>query len=89
MTQSLPDLDKLSHGDPPQVDVYTDGGWAAIIRWDEACRFLLRCEPGAAYFRLYGIERDDVDYTILCSSLSVAQWFKGQAVPHPALDAAS
>jgi ribonuclease HI len=44
MTQSLPDLDKLNNSDPPQVDVYTDGGcdpnpgpggWAAIIRWDD------------------------------------------------------
>jgi hypothetical protein len=25
-------------------------------------RFLLRCELDAAYFHLYGIERDDVDY---------------------------
>ncbi|MCK4306421.1 MAG: SAM-dependent DNA methyltransferase, partial [Candidatus Eisenbacteria sp.] len=30
--------------------------------WDEARRFLLRCELDAAYFRLYGIGRDDVDY---------------------------
>jgi len=32
------------------------------FRWDEERRFLLRCELDAAYFRLYGIERDDVDY---------------------------
>jgi hypothetical protein len=32
------------------------------FRWDEARRFLLRCELDAAYFHLYGIERDDVDY---------------------------
>ncbi|UNM08235.1 MAG: N-6 DNA methylase [Planctomycetales bacterium] len=31
-------------------------------RWDEARRFLLRCELDAAYFHLYGIQRDDVDY---------------------------
>ena len=30
--------------------------------WDEERRFLLRCELDAAYFHLYGIERDDVDY---------------------------
>nr|BBH92021.1 hypothetical protein KTA_02200 [Thermogemmatispora argillosa] len=30
--------------------------------WDEARRFLLRCELDAAYFHLYGIARDDVDY---------------------------
>ena len=32
------------------------------FRWDEARRFLLRCELDAAYFHLYGIKRDDVDY---------------------------
>lgn len=30
--------------------------------WDEERRFLLRCELDAAYFHLYGIERDDVNY---------------------------
>ena len=32
------------------------------FRWDDRRRFLLRCELDAAYFHLYGIERDDVDY---------------------------
>jgi len=32
------------------------------FRWDEARRFLLRCELDAAYFHLYEIARDDVDY---------------------------
>lgn len=32
------------------------------FRWDEERRFLLRCELDAAYFHLYGIDRDDVDY---------------------------
>ena len=32
------------------------------FRWDEERRFLLRCELDAAYFHLYGIARDDVDY---------------------------
>ncbi len=32
------------------------------FRWNEQRRFLLRCELDAAYFHLYGIERDDVDY---------------------------
>ena len=32
------------------------------FRWSEERRFLLRCELDAAYFHLYGIERDDVDY---------------------------
>ena len=30
--------------------------------WDEDRRFLIRCELDAAYFHLYGLERDDVDY---------------------------
>ena len=32
------------------------------FRWNEERRFLLRCELDAAYFHLYGIERDDADY---------------------------
>jgi hypothetical protein len=32
------------------------------FKWDEERRFLLRCELDAAYFHLYGIKRDDVDY---------------------------
>jgi hypothetical protein len=32
------------------------------FRWDEERRFLLRCELDAAYFHLYGIGREDVDY---------------------------
>jgi len=34
------------------------------FRWDEERRFLLRCELDAAYFHLYGIARDDVDYIL-------------------------
>ncbi len=34
------------------------------FRWDEERRFLLRCELDAAYFHLYGIEREDVDYIL-------------------------
>lgn len=32
------------------------------FRWDEERRFLIRCEIDAAYFHLYGINREDVDY---------------------------
>ena len=32
------------------------------FRWDDERRFLLRCELDAAYFHLYAIARDDVDY---------------------------
>ena len=34
----------------------------APFRWEEARRFLLRCELDAAFFHLYGVEHDDVDY---------------------------
>ena len=34
------------------------------FRWNAERRFLLRCELDAAYFHLYGIERDDVDYIL-------------------------
>jgi hypothetical protein len=34
------------------------------FRWDEERRFLIRCELDAAYFHLYGISRDDVDYIL-------------------------
>ena len=43
----------------------TDCGYSGPpFRWDEARRFLLRCELDAAYFHLYGIGRDDVDYIL-------------------------
>jgi hypothetical protein len=32
--------------------------------WDEARRFLLRCELDALYFHLYGISRDDAAYIL-------------------------
>jgi hypothetical protein len=32
--------------------------------WDPERRFLLRCELDAAFFHLYGLERDDVDYVM-------------------------
>jgi hypothetical protein len=34
------------------------------FRWDEERRFWMRCELDAAYFHLYGIARDDVDYIL-------------------------
>ena len=34
------------------------------FRWEEARRFLLRCELDAAHFHLYGIEREDVAYIL-------------------------
>ena len=35
---------------------------APPFRWDAGRSFALRCELDAAYFHLYGIIRDDVDY---------------------------
>jgi len=34
------------------------------FRWDDARRFLLRCELDAAFFYLYGINRDDAAYIL-------------------------
>jgi hypothetical protein len=34
------------------------------FRWEEARRFLLRCEIDAAYFHLYGVEQEDVAYIL-------------------------
>ena len=34
------------------------------FRWDEARRFVLRCEIDAAFFHLYGINRDDTAYIL-------------------------
>jgi len=34
------------------------------FRWDDSRRFLLRCELDAAFFHLYGINRDDAAYIL-------------------------
>lgn len=34
------------------------------FRWDVDRRFLLRCELDAAFFHLYGLSRDDLDYVM-------------------------
>ena len=38
------------------------GDYGEPFRWDEERRFLMRAELDAAFFKLYGIERADVDY---------------------------
>lgn len=38
------------------------GYYGPPLWWNEERRFLLRCELDAAYFHIYGIEREDVDY---------------------------
>ena len=44
---------------PFAADLSYDG---PPFRWDEERRFMMRCELDGAYFHLYGIGRDDVDY---------------------------
>jgi hypothetical protein len=45
------------------ADFAADLGYAGPpFRWDPERRFVLSCELDAAFFHLYGIERDDVDY---------------------------
>lgn len=42
-----------------------DCGWSGPpFRWDEKRRFLLRCELDAAFFHLYGLNRDDTAYIL-------------------------
>ena len=40
------------------------GGAGPPFRWDEERRFAIRAELDAAYFHLYGVARDDVDYVM-------------------------
>jgi hypothetical protein len=43
----------------------TDHGYAgAPFRWDARRRGLLRAELDAAFFHLYGLEREDVEYVM-------------------------
>lgn len=42
-----------------------DCGWSGPpFRWDEVRRFQLRCELDAAFFHLYGLNRDDTAYIL-------------------------
>ena len=47
--------------EPFAKDVAYDG---PPFRWDPARRFLLRCELDAAFFHLYGLNRDDTAYIL-------------------------
>lgn len=40
------------------------GDYGSPFRWDEERRFWLRAELDAAYFHLYNLSRDDVDYVM-------------------------
>jgi len=55
LTYTARDLQPFAH----------DCGWdGPPFRWDADRRFLLRCELDAAFFHLYGLPRDDVDYVL-------------------------
>jgi hypothetical protein len=42
-----------------------DCGWSSSpFRWDDERRFLLRCELGAAFLHLYGLNRADAAYVL-------------------------
>ena len=42
-----------------------DCGWSGPpFRWDDHRRFQLRCELDAAFFHLYGLNRDDTAYIL-------------------------
>lgn len=47
-----------------QTFAYDTGYEGPPFRWDPERRFLLRCELDAAFFHLYGIARDEVDYIL-------------------------
>ncbi len=55
LTYTAWDLEPFAH------DVGYDG---PPFRWVPERRFLLRCELDAAFFHLYGLPRDDVDYVM-------------------------
>jgi hypothetical protein len=54
------ELTYTSYSLEPFARDHFDGG--APYRWDDERRFWLRAELDAAYFHLYGVTRDDVDY---------------------------
>ncbi len=37
---------------------------SGLMMWDDERRFLIRCELDAAFFHLYGLARDDVEYIL-------------------------
>jgi len=50
----------------PALEAFAqDCGWSGPpFRWDEDRRFQLRCELDAAFFHLYGLNRDDTAYIL-------------------------
>lgn len=56
------ELSYTTHDMAAFAEDHGDNG--APFRWDEQRRFWLRAELDAAYFHLYGLPRDDVDYVM-------------------------
>jgi hypothetical protein len=56
------ELAYTAHDMTPFAEDLGDSG--PPFRWDEERRFSMRAELDAAFFHLYGIERDDVDYVM-------------------------
>jgi len=56
---------ELSHTAHDMAAFAVDHGDAGPpFRWDEERRFAIRAELDAAYFHLYGVARDDIDYVM-------------------------
>jgi len=65
LTWLLPHVLELTYTAWDLSPFATDCGYdGPPFRWNDERRFLLRCELDAAYFHLYGISRDDVDYVM-------------------------
>ncbi|MDQ2710080.1 MAG: hypothetical protein M3Z25_21755 [Actinomycetota bacterium] len=62
VTLRVLELSYTSYDMEPFARDHGDAG--APFHWDERRRFELRAELDAAYFRLYGLPRDDVDYVM-------------------------
>jgi len=61
----LPRVLELTHTAQDMEPFARDAGYCgAPFRWDPERRFQLRCELDAAFFHLYGLSRDDIDYVM-------------------------
>ncbi|EEF63337.1 Eco57I restriction-modification methylase domain-containing protein [Pedosphaera parvula] len=60
-----------------------DCGWSGPpFRWDEERRFRLRCELDAAFFHLYGLNRDDTAYILDTFPIVKRMTRKARPLPH-------
>jgi len=61
----IPRILELTYTDTSFEQFAQDCGWfGPPFRWDEERRFQLRCELDAAFFHLYGLNRDDTAYIL-------------------------